>query len=224
MDKMNGQKAWLIMGIWLCFVPVLSFATNASLGQLSNDITGAFGTLTNIIFTGCYIIGAGLLVATGMRYMSYRKNRQQVRLGEVFSLLIFSLVMLLLPLLVQQATGAKLMREEVVKRYPSEGPPSWQVQEQALKEQQEQALQRIKQLQHEQQQKAQPARQNGQQPAVSQKQMAPTQNDWQAKQKAWQEQQKKWEQEQQNIQEKQLRLQQQLEKDVPPSPDVHNEQ
>lgn len=210
-------RYWVV----LLLLPLLSFAVAPSLGEVSSDLTGAFGMVTDLAFKGCYIIGAGLLVATILRYMAHRKNKQQVRLGEVFSLLIFSLIMLALPLLVQQASGAKIMRKVKYQQAPTETTPEYvtdskqQEAEQLMliKQQQQQnpSFQAaVKDFKRQQTQhiifKAEP----NQFPFKVDGHLQPPQSQWQQQQLQWQQQQLKILQQQMHNQEK---LQHELEQE-----------
>ena len=123
----SGKKVMRQQWPFLCWLGLLTllslcsgvaFANNtpipsnmASVGELSTNLMGPVGMMAHIGYTICYILGAGLLVTAGLRYAQYRKNSNQVRLGEVFAALTFALVLIILPLIFQLSQGAGLLPE-----------------------------------------------------------------------------------------------------------------
>jgi hypothetical protein len=94
-------------------VPVSSAVGSGSdrgLGTIStNLLEGPIGTLAELSYKVCYLIGVGLLMTAGIRYRKHRQNPNQVRMGEVIMLLLLGLALFLLPLLLHVSLGAQIL-------------------------------------------------------------------------------------------------------------------
>lgn len=81
----------------------------ASIATLSDGLLGPVGTLAGIMYKISYIIAAGLFVGAIVRYRQHKQNPNRVRFGEVVFYLIFSIILAILPFIVQYSTGAQIL-------------------------------------------------------------------------------------------------------------------
>lgn len=106
------MKRFLVVfsGLFLLASTGLVFA--GSLGDLANGIRepiAAFSGAFNLI---CYVLGSAFLVGTLIRYVEYRRNPVQVRLSQVFFLLILGLLLIVLPYLSSFSVSVKTVGQQ----------------------------------------------------------------------------------------------------------------
>jgi|GEM_PF-745033 len=85
------------------------FADTGDFGQVVNNILNPVSGFTDAFYKICYVLGGMLIVGSGIQYNLYRKNPVQVRLSNVFFLLIVGLVVVCLPFIVQLSSSSKII-------------------------------------------------------------------------------------------------------------------
>jgi len=103
---MSNQSKWLswpqkLLVCCLCFWGNLVCAdapqSPPSVGGASINLLGPIGAFTHVLYNICYILGAGLLLGSIVRYREYRDNPSQTPISRPIFIFIFGLVLLAIP-------------------------------------------------------------------------------------------------------------------------------
>lgn len=129
---MKNKIAHLLFAVLVCLSwPMLGFASDV--GQVVNNILSPVSAFTAAFYKICYAMGILLIIGSGVQYRMYRKNPVQIRLGNVFFLLLVGIVVFCLPFVAKLSNSAKPIDESLVKqqqRTTVPGPKNQQIQRQ----------------------------------------------------------------------------------------------
>src|SRR5215204_262827 len=96
--RITKSLSLTLIGIFITVYSNLALAEQ-SLGDVSLNATGAFGTLARIMTSGSYLIGFGFAVSSLLQYKAHRDNPSQVTLGKPIFLLFIALFFIFMPML-----------------------------------------------------------------------------------------------------------------------------
>jgi len=89
---------WLYTAV--CFaVTFKSRREPTGVGGVANSMMDPVTLFSDIVYTGCIVIGAAFVFASLIRYIEHRRNPLMVNMSTVVFLLIAGIVLLLLPFL-----------------------------------------------------------------------------------------------------------------------------
>jgi hypothetical protein len=99
--------------LWSVWFLIGQVHAASGLGGVANNLLEPVGFASDFITTGCFILGAGFLFASLIKYVEHRRNEHAVPIGTVVFLLIAGLALVAVPfayLLVNNGSPYSLIR------------------------------------------------------------------------------------------------------------------
>jgi intracellular multiplication protein IcmD len=102
------QNSFLSFIILVGFVSYAAATTipGPSIGQMAQSVLVPVDIMTQLLYKIFYILGAVLVVGSGIQYKAHRDNPQQVPINRPIFLLIIGLVLLAVPFVAQLSSAA----------------------------------------------------------------------------------------------------------------------
>lgn len=91
------------------FASTNAYAFSDSLGDLSDKLMAPLSVLTSALYNMSLAIGVALLFGSLIQYKNYKNNPSQVPISRFFTLLIFGLILIALPILAKFSASAALV-------------------------------------------------------------------------------------------------------------------
>ena len=120
--KLSYPFLFLCILITACYCNTC-YAEDANLSRVVDNIMGPLSSFIAIFYKLCYIIGAMLIIGSFIQYRLYRKNPIQVRLSNVFFLLIIGIVVLCLPTLANFSSSSHTVHGSLQKQHQGSSMP-----------------------------------------------------------------------------------------------------
>lgn len=111
--KNQLNRLFLILIFCLSY-PTLSLASDV--GEVVNNILSPISAFTDAFYKICYVMGALLIIGAGVQYRMYRKNPIQIRLSNIFFLIIIGIVVLCLPFIAKLSISARPIESAINKQ------------------------------------------------------------------------------------------------------------
>ncbi len=109
----NKKQIGYCLVLWLAILPLCGLAEEVlSLGEISSNLLGPVGLLANVGYKIFYVLGAGFILGSGLRYRAHRINPNEVRFGEVLFLLVLGVLLVLLPFIMNLSQGASILQDQ----------------------------------------------------------------------------------------------------------------
>lgn len=81
-----------------------------SLGGASANALEPLGIFTNALYSICYILGAGFIMSSIIRFKEYRENPSQTPISRPIAVLIFGLIFLAIPFIARLSQSSSALR------------------------------------------------------------------------------------------------------------------
>ncbi|MGB6977131.1 MAG: hypothetical protein WBE18_06745 [Gammaproteobacteria bacterium] len=91
----------------LCANTFAVAASNQSLGQIAQQLTGPIMQTTHLLETICLICGVGLVLASLLKYKAHRNNPREIPFSTPLMLLVFGLALIVLGLIPPMIVGKR---------------------------------------------------------------------------------------------------------------------